>query len=82
MAYFESVKTTVDIPDEALAEAMRLSGAQTKREAIVRAIVEFNRRHKAEEFIKLFGTFTSVMSNEEIEAEQIRHEGERLRGAD
>ncbi len=61
---------------------MRFSGAATKRDAIVTAIVEFNRRHRAEEFIKVFGTFTSIMSNEEIEAEQTRQEDECLRGVD
>ncbi|MGI9089693.1 MAG: type II toxin-antitoxin system VapB family antitoxin [Gemmatimonadaceae bacterium] len=76
------MKTTVDIPDDELKEAMRFSGAATKRDAIVTAIVEFNRRHRAEEFIRVFGTFTSIMSNEEIEAEQTRQEDERLRGAD
>ncbi len=61
---------------------MRFSGAQTKREAIVTAIVEFNRRHRAEEFISVFGTFASIMTNEEIEAKQTCEEDERLRGAD
>ncbi len=60
---------------------MRFSGAATKRDAIVTATVEFNRRHRAEEFIRVFGTFTSIMSDEEIEAEQTRQEDEPIRVA-
>jgi Arc/MetJ family transcription regulator len=36
--YLESMKTTIDIPDAALADAMRFTGAKTKREAVVKAL--------------------------------------------
>ena len=39
----ESMKTTIDIPEKALADAMRYTGAKTKREAVVKALEEFNR---------------------------------------
>jgi Arc/MetJ family transcription regulator len=32
------MKTTIDIPDAALADAMRYTGAKTKREAVVKAL--------------------------------------------
>ena len=62
------MKTTVDIPEKALADAMRFAGAKTKREAIVTAIDDFNRRKRMAELIKYSGTSTSMLSNDEIEA--------------
>lgn len=59
---------------------MRFTGAASKREAIVRAIEDFNRRQRSSELVKHFGTFTSMMTNEEIEAGQLRDQKERLRG--
>jgi len=51
------VKTTIDIPDEDLADAIRFTGAKTKREAVVRAMQEFNRRQRMASLIKYSGTF-------------------------
>ena len=46
----------------------RITEAKTKREAIVKALEEMNRRHSQAELIKYFGKFESLMTNEEIEA--------------
>ena len=62
------VKTTVDIPDKTLREAMKFSKAKTKREAILAALDEFNRKRRMAGLVKHSGTFTSLMSNDEIEA--------------
>ena len=62
------VKTTVNIPDKTLRDAMRHTKAKTKREAIVKALEEMNRRHSQAELVKYFGKFDSLMTNEEIEA--------------
>ncbi len=62
------MKTTIDIPDKDLSDAMRLTGAKTKRDAIVTAVQDFNRRKKMAELVKYFGTFDSLMTNDEIEA--------------
>jgi len=62
------MKTTVDIPDKVLAEAMRHTRAKTKREAIVTAMEEFNRRRRMTELVKYSGTSETLRSNEEIEA--------------
>jgi len=75
------MKTTVDIPENELEEAMRFTGAKTKREAIVKALAEFNRRRRVAELVKHFGTFRSLVTNEEIEAEQIEEQEKRVRGA-
>jgi hypothetical protein len=62
------VKTTVNIPDKTLRDAMRHTKAKTKREAIVKALEEMNRRHSQAELLKHTGKFESLMTNEEIEA--------------
>jgi Arc/MetJ family transcription regulator len=75
------MKTTIDIPEKELEEAMRFTGAKTKREAVVRALEEFNRRRRVAELVKHFGTFRSLATNEEIEAEQIEEQEKTIRGA-
>ena len=60
------MKTTVDIPDEDLADAMRFTRAKTKRQAIVTAIQEFNRRKRMAELIKHAGTCKDLLSVEEL----------------
>ena len=60
------MKTTIDIPDNELEEVMRLTGAKTKKEAVVTAITEFNRRRKLEKVLAKLGTFNDVMTQEEL----------------
>jgi len=60
------MKTTIDIPDEELEAVMRNTGAATKREAVVTAISEFNRRKEIQELIAQFGTFESFMTQEDL----------------
>jgi hypothetical protein len=60
------MKTTVNIPDGDLADAMRFTNAKTKREAIVTAIQEFNRRKRMAELSKHAGTCKDLMSVEEL----------------
>lgn len=64
------MKTTIDIPDEALKSAMRFTGAKTKREAVVKALEEFNRQQRVKELVASFGTW-DMATNEEIEAGDI-----------
>ena len=69
------MKTTVDIPDEDLAYAMKVSKAKTKREAIVTAIQDYNRRAKMAALIRYSGTSETMMSHEEMKAlEKRRHD--------
>jgi Arc/MetJ family transcription regulator len=60
------MKTTVDIPDEELADAMKFTRAKTKREAIVTAIIEFNRRRRMAELVKYSGRSESFMTVDEL----------------
>lgn len=61
------MKTTVDIPENDLADAMRFTRAKTKREAIVAAIQDFNRRRRMAELVKYAGTCEDMMSVEELQ---------------
>jgi hypothetical protein len=64
-----SMKTTVDIPENELKDAIRFTKAKTKREAVVRVLEEFNRRRRMAELVRYSGTFTDGFpTNEEIEA--------------
>ena len=61
------MKTTVDIPENELKDAMRFTRARTKREAIVTAISEFNQRRRMAELIKRAGTCTDIMTADELQ---------------
>ena len=61
------MKTTIDIPDQVLADAMRFTGAKTKREAVVQAINAFNRQQLVKEVVTSFGTW-DMATNDKIEA--------------
>jgi hypothetical protein len=61
------MKTTVDIPDRELQDAMRFTRARTKREAIVTAIAEFNRRRRMAELTKRGGTCPDMMTVDELQ---------------
>lgn len=75
------MKTTVDIPEKELEDAMRFSGGKTKRAAILAALESYNRRHRMAELVEYSGTFTSLMSNEEIEAEDQAKDASQREGA-
>lgn len=61
------MKTTIDIPDVELSETMRLLGVKTKREAVRRALNEFNSRHRMARLVRHSGT-CDLPSNAEIES--------------
>jgi Arc/MetJ family transcription regulator len=67
--YNGSMKTTIDIPENELRDAMRFTRASTKREAVVKVLEEFNRRRRMAELVKYAGTFSNRFpANDEIEA--------------
>ena len=67
------MKTTVDIPDVELEDAMRFTRARTKREAIVTAISEFNHRRRMAELAKRAGSCPDMMTADELQ--QLRRRG-------
>lgn len=79
-AKIESMKTTVDIPENELKDAMRFTNAKTKREAIVTVLAEFNRRRRMAELVKYSGTFSDTFPrNDEIEAAEVARDS-RIHG--
>ncbi|HEY8666531.1 MAG TPA: type II toxin-antitoxin system VapB family antitoxin [Tepidisphaeraceae bacterium] len=60
------MKTTIDIPDDMLKHAMEYSGATTKREAILAALDDFNRKHRLTKARKLLGTFDNLITVKEL----------------
>lgn len=60
------MKTTIDIPEKELKDAMRFTGAATKREAIVTALKDFNRRKRLAALAKHFGASETFMTHEEL----------------
>jgi len=67
------MKTTVDIPETELRYAMRFTKAKTKREAVVKVLVDFNRRRRMAELVKYSGTFSDAFpGNDHIEAVDAR----------
>jgi hypothetical protein len=67
--YNGSMKTTIDIPEKELRDAMRFTRATTKREAVVKILEEFNRRRRMAELVKYAGTFSDQFpANDEMES--------------
>ena len=50
------MKTTIDIPEDELEDAMRFLNTNTKREAVVTALREFNRRRRMARLVRFSGT--------------------------
>jgi len=67
MKYFGIMKTTLDIPEKTLAEAMKFTGAKTKREAVVTAVEHFNRLKRLEKLNqRVRGRFQNFMTRDEL----------------
>jgi Arc/MetJ family transcription regulator len=61
------MKTTIDIPDDELREALKHTGAKTKREAVVIALSDFNRRRRLQKLAEKFGTLEDFMTQGELQ---------------
>ena len=66
------MKTTVNIPENELRDAIRYSGAKTKREAVVTAIADFNRRHRMAELVRHAGTCDGLITVEQLQQQRIK----------
>lgn len=67
------MKTTIDIPDRELADAIRFTRARTKREAVVVALQDFNRRKRMAELVKHAGTCEDLVTV--VELQKLRRRG-------
>ena len=68
MSYYWNMKTTVDIPENELADAIKFTRARTKREAVVYAIKDFNHRMRMAELTRYSGTCADLISPRELQA--------------
>lgn len=64
------MKTTVDIPDNELRDAMRFARAKTKRHAIVTAIADFNARKRMAELVRHAGTCRALVTTSELQRQR------------
>jgi Arc/MetJ family transcription regulator len=63
------MKTTIDIPELAMEEAMKFTGAKTKREAVVTAVERFNRLKRLEKLnVRVRGQFRDFMTQADLKA--------------
>ena len=71
------MKTTIDIPELAMEEAMKFTGAKTKRDAVVTALEEFNRRRRLEEMAeRLHGSCPGFMTQTDLRQMRQDHKWE------
>jgi Arc/MetJ family transcription regulator len=74
------MKTTIDIPETLLAETIKHTGAKTKREAVVTAVSEFNRRQRLEELAeRLQGSCPDFMTQAGLRRMREDHKWEKSR---
>jgi hypothetical protein len=60
------MKTTSDSPDRELKDAMRFTGAKTKRAAVVEALTDFNRRRRMAALVRHSRSFESFPTLESL----------------
>ncbi|MCQ4081881.1 type II toxin-antitoxin system VapB family antitoxin [Streptomyces sp. RB6PN25] len=69
--------TTLDLDDEALAEAMRLSGHRTKKDAVNEALREYAARHRR---IEALERYADMAQGWDYESWERRHAAEKNAG--
>jgi Arc/MetJ family transcription regulator len=61
------MKTTIDIPEDLMDEAMKFTGAKTKREAVLTAVERFNRLKRLEKLnARVRGQFRDFMTQSDL----------------
>ena len=60
------MKTTIDIPESDLKQVMKYTGAKTKKDAIVFALKDFNKRQRLAQLAKMLGTFDDFLTQDEL----------------
>ena len=61
------MRTTIDINDELILEAMRLAGAKSKKEVIHLSLQELIRQKRIERLVKKLGSFPLDLTPENLE---------------
>ena len=73
MAISRSMKTTIDLPENELAEAMLHTKAKTKTEAVSMAVAEYNRRQRLAKLADKMGTFKEMMTRTDLKKMREAH---------
>jgi hypothetical protein len=60
------MKTSLDIPEKEMRDVLRFTKAKTKRDAIVTAVRDYNRRKRMAALTKHAGTSKTFMTYEEL----------------
>lgn len=60
------MKTTIDLPEKELKEAIRHTGAKTKTEAVSLAVADYNRRQRLTQLAGRMGTFKDMLSRQDL----------------
>lgn len=60
------MRTTIDIPESLLNEAMRFARTKNKREAVVAAVRDYNKRHRMAALTRHLGTCKNMMTAKEL----------------
>ena len=58
--------TRVEVPEDVLADVVRVAHAATPQEAVLKALQEFADRHDQSKLLKYLGTFDTLMTPEEL----------------
>jgi len=66
------MKTTLDIPNDLLDEAMRVSGAKTKRAAVLAALGDFARRGRMRVLADRLGDSVTFMTSTQLQSLRVR----------
>ena len=61
------MKTTIQIPQCDLQELIQNTKAKTKKEAVLTAIKDYNKRQRMLKLSKMLGTFEDFMTPEDLE---------------
>lgn len=62
------MKTTIDIPDGVFSELLENTQAKTKKDAILTAIKDFNRKQRMAAMTDMLGTFEDFLDQDDLEA--------------
>jgi len=66
------MRTTIDINDILLKEVMKLSHAQTKKEAVTISFQSFIKQKKVERLTKRLGKGSLTLNHKDLEAMRVR----------
>ena len=66
------MKTTIELSDRVMEQAMLYTAAKTKKDAVRIAVEDFNRRQRLKRLAEKLGTFDGFLSPEDLEAQRAR----------